>query len=504
MNRYTTIRGAAQVAEIRYATLLGREHLVVPVVAMVGNSVVRPMNSKGAEFVPAEELAVAPAIWDRKPVVPDHPGNGAASACTPEILEAMEFGLMLNTKFEDGRLKTEAWLDVERARQLGGDPWRVVERCQAGEMVEVSVGAWITARKEPGTYNGQRYEWVWAGVGADHLAMLPEDAVGACSVDMGCGAPRINRRAELRAAQEASMSKRSMIGRVLEALGLRAAQDEDSTVSELFEALWKALRAEVPGFEEIEEISTDGQWVIYSATPESERLFFKRGYSDEGEDLTLADDPEPVQPVMRWESLREDEEDRAAEESACTCNSGKGQAAPSQTEGADMSTKVKELVGRLITNERSPFAEDDRKWLEAASEERLKSLAKQCSEEPEPEPEPDEPEEVAEEQADPDTVQVSRDDFEDMRAATRAWKREQEAKKTHLVGMLKSAQDEYSEDDLKAMSVEQLEKTSRLLKLHRPEPTYLRNLPDEETGERKMRPLPDTYGIRKNQEQAAN
>lgn len=188
--RYLTMRCLAQTAELREAQFDGVDHVVVPVVAMVGDSVVHPVNAETPELVPSEVLAEAPRGWNGRPVLPNHPDGGRASANEPRTLENMRIGTLFDTRFDEGRLKTEAWLDVARAESLGGDASDVVDRLRSGETVEVSVGAWVTGSRRSGTRNGRRFEFVWTNVIPDHLAILPVGAEGACSVDMGCGAPR--------------------------------------------------------------------------------------------------------------------------------------------------------------------------------------------------------------------------------------------------------------------------------------------------------------------------
>lgn len=188
--RYLNMRCLAQTAELRHARFEGAEHVVVPVVAMVGDSVVHPVNAETPELVPAVVLAEAPRGWNGRPVLPNHPDGGRASANDPRTLEQMRIGTLFDTRFEDGRLKTEAWVDVARAESLGGDAADVVRRLRDGETVEVSVGAWVTGSRRTGTRDGRRFEFVWTNVIPDHLAVLPAGAEGACSVDMGCGAPR--------------------------------------------------------------------------------------------------------------------------------------------------------------------------------------------------------------------------------------------------------------------------------------------------------------------------
>lgn len=175
-------------AVLRTAKFNERDHLVVPVVMLKGNVIVRPSNSEGPEFVPARELGFAVGGWNGRPVLPDHPSTGSANY--PDVLEQHSFGHIFNAVFEDGLLKAEAWLDTARAETLGGDAWSVVERARAGEVIEVSVGAFVDMEKKQGTYNGEPFEYIWHSPVPDHLAMLPVGVEGACSVEMGCGAPR--------------------------------------------------------------------------------------------------------------------------------------------------------------------------------------------------------------------------------------------------------------------------------------------------------------------------
>ncbi len=181
-------------SDIRIETLKGVEYLVVPVVAMMGDAVVWPANSPHPQLVPASELEKIPVAWNGRPVISNHPfdtmGN-PLSANTPEIAETLQFGYIYNAEF-DGDLKLEAWLDIESARKMGGDPLDVLERCERREVIEISVGNFAQSELKPGVQDGKPYFSIWRNIVPDHLAMLPAGVVGACSNDMGCGAPRTN------------------------------------------------------------------------------------------------------------------------------------------------------------------------------------------------------------------------------------------------------------------------------------------------------------------------
>src|SRR5262252_5208585 len=60
--------------QFRIETLDGREHLVVPVVALK-EGVIHAVNAATPEFVPMSALAVAPQGWNGRPLVLGHPSR---------------------------------------------------------------------------------------------------------------------------------------------------------------------------------------------------------------------------------------------------------------------------------------------------------------------------------------------------------------------------------------------------------------------------------------------
>lgn len=399
-HRYVRLAGLTN-GNIRTASFDGVDHVVVPVVALLGNCVVRPLGSSGPEFVPERELAAFPGGWNGRPIVPDHPNGGQASANDPITLERMCFGRMFNTTYKDGRLCTEAWLDPAKAEKVGPDAVRVVERARANEQVEVSVGCWISVDATPGTYEGQSYDVAWSDIVPDHLAMLPEDAQGACSVEMGCGSNRVMRAA--RPEKEVTVNLRSgwgaLLRRFLPAEMRAAAEDLGPSDGDLRNALRKALHAVEPGFDWVMDVYPDSSTVIYMAMPEDRMLYLRRTYSkaDDGT-ITLSDDRAEVEAKTVWEPTSKATTTPASEDTdavgkaaraacasstdSCPCSQGAGdaakhsagsEAAPTESQGDQMSKK--DLVGRLIASERSPFTEADRVHLEAFPEDRLTAMA---------------------------------------------------------------------------------------------------------------------------------
>lgn len=182
--------------EIRTAQYDGRDHLVVPVVAMV-EGVVCAVNSDVPEFVPAEELAETPQQWDGRGCFAGHPKDDGTqvTANTPRTLEK-SFGVIFNTVsakqiLKTRRLELQAWLNPAKAEQVGPEAVDVIRRLRSGERVEVSVGCYVETEEKDGEFGGLEYHSVWHNIVSDHLAFLNVGQEGACSIEAGCGAPRV-------------------------------------------------------------------------------------------------------------------------------------------------------------------------------------------------------------------------------------------------------------------------------------------------------------------------
>lgn len=209
---YRGLRGLADTsaAKVRTTKLRGRDHLVVPVVMLVGDTVIQASNAPAPEYVPAAELADTPGQWDGRPLVSDHPTTGDGSANTPGLYDAAQFGAIFDTVYDAAipGLRANAYIDVDRAAEIGGDAQSVVTRVQAGELVEVSVGAYVFVEPRIGTLaDGTEFQGVWRDLVSNHLAMLPAGVLGACSVEMGCGAPRTAAARWLRANSQQTTVK---------------------------------------------------------------------------------------------------------------------------------------------------------------------------------------------------------------------------------------------------------------------------------------------------------
>jgi len=166
----------------RVDTLEGRQYTVVPMVMLTEGV---HAGSQGPLFYPKDELGKTPVVWNHKPIVVYHPtlnGQGI-SACNVDVLNKQKVGVVLNTKFEGGRLKAEAWIDKDRANAVDE---RIMTAVDGKEVMELSTGLFIDVENTTGKWKSEEYQGIARNYRPDHLALLP-DQIGACSIADGAG-----------------------------------------------------------------------------------------------------------------------------------------------------------------------------------------------------------------------------------------------------------------------------------------------------------------------------
>lgn len=326
--RTITLKTAAGV-KTRTEQYLGREHIVVPVVALV-EGVVRAMNSQAPELVLAEEFSRSPIGWNGRPVFLNHPlKNGRpVSGNSPEVL-ASKIGTVFNTSVKNSKLMMEAWIDVAAAKRHAPT---LLQRVQDGEPIEISVGCFVAMDDKAGEYNGAKYSGAWKDIVPDHLAILEDGVLGACSREMGCG---------VRAAQEhKSMSeKRTVLNRFMSALGLFRASQPASEMSstDLSRRLYDALKEIEPTINYVEAfIPVDApNRVVYSCAVQSsafgveagmgyQYMLYERSFSigDNGS-ITLNTARVEVEPIVSYEPILMGEDVTVAEAGELIAAAGK-------------------------------------------------------------------------------------------------------------------------------------------------------------------------------------
>lgn len=168
---------------IRREVFNGKDHIVIPVILMVEGVHNEVLYS-------ADELGKFPEAWNGRPVPVWHPeiDGVKVSANDPEVLEQWSVGFLFNTHYADGKLKSEAWLEIDKVAKIGPE---VLAMLINNQMIEVSTGLFVDELKEQGFWQGEKYSCVAFNYRPDHLALLP-GGKGACSIDDGAGMPRLN------------------------------------------------------------------------------------------------------------------------------------------------------------------------------------------------------------------------------------------------------------------------------------------------------------------------
>lgn len=515
-------------AQIRTAMYDDQEHLIVPVVVMKGDAVVRPLYSEGPEFVPATELALLPQSLDGRPVVPDHPLEGKSSANVPGILDTQSFGLAFNSKIVGKDLHCEAYINPQRAKKVGPSAEFVVNKVNAKEMVEISCGAYVTLEKSSGVSpSGVPYEFVWRDITFDHLAIGLNGSEGACSLEMGCGAPRVNKTndnnngddgtRQLRATKDGDNVKG--LAKRFKALFARDSIDDEQVAvrrlfvpaaegmgsKELNSKLSNALFGAVPAYGWLWDSYPDDSTVIYTTQGEDwSYRYWMRSYSvDSDENVALGDDEQE----MIFDESAAFIPKAAAKEpksAACDCHKSKDEG---KVQVSTMDKKAREsLIARLLASARIKSLKYDEARLTAMSDETLTELgAMDAVEVKEQEPPKDEPKVEAAPAPAPVTIteeqlpQSLRDRLSKADEIIAEREKARAAKHAQLVANLKEpAKDVYTEDQLTVMSVEQLESTEKLLKLNRPKADYSgQGFPVSSTATDDLKDFmpPDSYGL---------
>jgi len=441
----------------RKETMDGVEYMVVPAVAIV-EGVLHPSNAPAPELALAAEFGKYPAGWNGRPVVVDHPENAEGdkvSANSPDVFESSVIGFLFNTRVEDKRLKTEAWVNAEKAKRLGGNSEIVVNKLDAGEMVEVSVGAYVSLDPHAGMFEGERYNGVWRDVVPDHLALLSPGKIGASSIADGAGAPRLNslKACELNvslltgeADLKTLIAEPSVFSRVWTAMGSLFRSSQEISDADRRAAIQSALDVEDTEYYWNYVVAVFSDYFIY----ETGDGLFQRGYDISGDGtVSLGQEKIRVRPETSFVPVKTNEEVGL------------------------MPNDRKDLVDALITNKQ--FTEDDREWLLGLEDTQFEKIAK-ISEEatkkavtPEPPKEPVKKEPAAAVKKEPEIKKpTTAEEFlesapPEIRNVLQLGQRTLSEKRSSLIASIKTnKRNAYSDEDFETMGLEALEKLAKL------------------------------------------
>ena len=417
----------------RSEQLDGREHLVVPVVALVEGVHNNALHT-------AEELARFPAGWSGRPFVVNHPERDGqpVSASDPQIEQTQTIGRLFNARFEDGKLKAEAWVDVNKATALGFGS--LVRRLQDGETMEVSTGYFSDDEQAGGEFHGNAYEAVRRNIVPDHLALLP-DETGACSVADGCGT-HLN-------------AERGILNVLRRALGLDAAPATNVSARKIEARLQAALATENPRRNAfVQDVDLDAKTFVYQADQrggpidEDPWRHFRRGFELDSDGRVTLANPDAAEEVQRID---------APDFEPVTTNR------QHPHEGATAMDR-NQTISNLIANKATPWGEDSRKHLEALADQQLKALAGEgdcagCGEGDDKGNQPPAPATNADEA--PAWAKGLMDEVKNLSAKVNARDDEQ---RQQIVDRIKANKaNELGDDELNAMSLETLQKIDRTL-----------------------------------------
>lgn len=174
--------------DYREEELDGRKYIVVPMVMILEGV---HTGSQGPVYYSIDELAKTPKMWNLKPIVIEHPFRGD-TATDLEVYKRQSVGMVMNTHFIDGKLKAEAWIDIEKAKEKCPT---ILDHIAHRLPMEISTGLFSELVLEEGVWNGEPYKGRIINIRADHLAILPQKQ-GACSLSDGAGL-LINQKQEI-------------------------------------------------------------------------------------------------------------------------------------------------------------------------------------------------------------------------------------------------------------------------------------------------------------------
>jgi hypothetical protein len=167
---------------IRESMHMGKKHLILPVIMLTEGV---HAGSHGPLLHLADEMGRFPGAWDGIPISVQHPVmDGYNVSCNaPDVIDEQAVGRVYHTQMDGGRLRAEAWIDLEAITRISPEALRYI---QQGHPLDVSVGVFTDDEQVTGDWNGKSYHGIARNHRPDHLALLP-GGVGACDWAAGCG-----------------------------------------------------------------------------------------------------------------------------------------------------------------------------------------------------------------------------------------------------------------------------------------------------------------------------
>lgn len=479
----------AQTGAVRTETFKDVEHIVIPVTALV-EGVMQAENAPGPELVEEVVFSRTATSWNGRPTVVNHPRrNGElVSANSPDVLEAEQIGTIFGSEVKDGKLVMEAWIDRSLiSDDADEDAHRrdVIDRAAEGETVEVSIGAFVDVEQREGELNGRAFSARWINIVPDHLAILEEGKIGACSIEDGCGTNRAACGPGCNCAR-AGGDPEKLVERIVrsfrtapsEAVTMLATLARRISGAELSDVDKRAL------LEATLENKHRSDWIFVVAVFEERVVYarqgklFQREYSIKDDRVvSFGDDVVEVTPRTDFVVVEEEEKERNMEKA--------------------------ERVAGLIKNPKTRFGEEHKEWLLAMEDEQLELL------EPEPEPavaapQPD-PEPAADPDPEPDPEKTPKAKTAEqylegappeVRSVLSEGLRLQRERKAHFVKALsENPRNGFSPEELEAKDIRELERLAKLADLPDYSARSASSISEPEDDPWKAPPMPKVFEI---------
>lgn len=413
-------------------------------------------GSAGPAFYPAEVIAASVPEWDGMPLPLYHPQDdqGNYIRCNePKTAGEWSIGFIDNTRWEDGKLKAEAWVDITRANEKRPG---LVDQLDSGMPMDVSTGLDALEDGVSGTWNNEHFETSLTEIFPDHLALLP-DQQGACSNHDGCGMHRNEKSVALfvNAMKDNKINKQALHEGFLHINEL-SYEDRMEQIRSYVDSLDVIQNDEFVTINILQAVYDD--YFVYSQRNKDGRKLYKQDYSVDGNDqLEINGDKVEVRMDVKYPTINKAKELNKMDRT----NKKKDGCCP-------------ETVQALIDNESSGFTEDDRDWLLQQNQDKIDKFMAQTEEKGPTEEKKPEPKVNAED----DDLTKQAEDF--MKSAPdhvkRVWNwgaKKLEQEKTDLTGkILACPNNKFTEDQLNGMEMDQLEGIAALIPAEeKPEPT---------------------------------
>jgi len=423
--------------QLRTKKIDDKNYLIAPVVMMVEGV---HAGSGGAVYHSISELGKYPAAWDGIPVIIQHPKNPEGQFISANDVSVIEscIGRVYETKVDGSKLVANIYLDEIKLKKLAP---QVLTYVRNGKPMEVSLGIFTDTQQTQGEWNGEAYENIAMNHRPDHLALLP-GGQGACSWNDGCGI-RVN---------EADVTPELISGWA--SIGLRL---EPMVNAASFNDILRAIETKLntgsteKNWKSLEEVYKDHFiYRVYNQNLIStDKEYFKQSYMVTADNVIEFDgEPEKVRKEIKYIIVNS------------LINNQKGE---SMTTNADCPLVKK--VNALIANQLTTFTEQDREWLMKQEEVILDKLTPKT-------PEPAKPIEVNSGQQIKDALKgiTKPEEFLDlmpaeMRDQMRSGLALHQNRRNELISAIQTnAKDVWTEDSLKSMDMDMLERISRSTK----------------------------------------